>query len=37
MGWSYKAHIKTAKYEEYCEKLPSENDFEAFLATILLL
>ena len=37
MGWSYKAHIETAKYGEYCEKLPSENDFEAFLATFLLL
>ena len=33
LGWPYRAYIKTAKNGNFCEKLPSENDFEAVLAT----
>ena len=34
MGWPYKAYIKTAKNDGFCEELISENDFDAVLATI---
>ena len=33
LGWPYRAYNKTAKNGNFCEKLLSENDFEAVLAT----
>ena len=32
MGWPHRAYIKQVKNGDFCEELPSENDFEAFLA-----
>ena len=37
LGWPYREYIKRAKNSGFCEELPSENDFEAVLATLLLL
>ena len=31
LGWPYREHIKTAINGGFCEKLLSENDFEAVL------
>ena len=33
LGWSCREYIKTVKNGGFCEELPSENDFEAVLAT----
>ena len=33
LGWPYRAYIKTAKNDDFCEELLSENDLEAVLAT----
>ena len=33
LGWLYRAYIKTAKNDDFCEELLSENDFEAILTT----
>ena len=33
LEWPYRAYIKTAKNDDVCEELLSENDFEAVLAT----
>ena len=33
LGWLYRAYIKTGENGNICEKLLSENDFEAVLAT----
>ena len=33
LGWPYREYIKTANNGGFCEKLLSENDFEAVLAT----
>ena len=33
LWWPYRAYIKTAKIDDFCEGLHSENDFEAILAT----
>ena len=33
LGWPYREYIKTAKNDDYCKGLLSENDFEAVLAT----
>ena len=34
LGWPYREYIKTAKNGGFCEKLLSENDFEAFLGNL---
>ena len=33
MGWPYRAYTKTAKNDNFCEELVSENDFEAISVT----
>ena len=33
LWWLYGVYIKTAKNGDFCEELPSENDFEAVLVT----
>ena len=33
LGWPYREYIKTVKYGGFCEKLHSENEFVAVLAT----
>ena len=33
LGWPYRECIKTAKNDDFCEELLSENDFEAVLVT----
>ena len=37
MGWPYRAYIKTAKNGDFCEELLSKNDFEAVLATSVIM
>ena len=33
LGWRYRAYIKTVKNSNFCEELPSKNDFEVGFGT----